>query len=153
MSQAVEAVSASCAGYLADLHARCFATPWSAADIASLLNLPGCLALACREGRDYQAMAMFRSAADEAELLTLATDPACRRQGLAEKVLAFGEARLLNQGVVRVFLEVSEHNPGARVLYQRAGYDEIARRRAYYRDGADALVLEKWLQKDGQTAP
>ena len=153
MSQTVEAVSASCAAYLADLHARCFATPWSGADIASLLNLPGCLALACREGRDYQAMAMFRSAADEAELLTLATDPALRRQGLADRLLAAGEARLAERGIARVFLEVSEHNSGAHLLYRRAGYQEIGRRRGYYRDGTDAHVLEKWLQKDGQTAP
>jgi len=153
MSELVEGVWASSAPELADLHARCFEVGWSAQDISSLLVLPGCTALACRRDDAFVAMAMFRRAVDEAELLTLATDPEHRRQGLAERVLAQGEASLEKQGVVRVFLEVSERNSGAHALYERCGYREIACRRAYYRDGSDARVLEKWLRNDGQTAP
>ncbi|WP_075190245.1 GNAT family N-acetyltransferase [Maricaulis sp. W15] len=153
MSDKVETVQASSAARLADLHARCFAAGWSAAEIASLLNLPGCMALASSKGTGFIAMALFRSAADEAELLTLATDPDHRRRGLAERVLAAGEDRLSDTGITRIFLEVSTGNPGAQALYLAVGYTEIARRPAYYRDGSDALVLEKWLRKDGQTAP
>lgn len=148
-----EAVWASSAAELADLHAHCFPQPWSEAEFASLLNLPGCSAWVCREAGRFVALALFRQAVDEAEVLTLATHPDCRRSGHADNILTTGEKALLDQGVGRVFLEVSTANPGALSLYSRAGYDELARRPAYYRDGSDALVLEKWLRKDGQTAP
>lgn len=53
-------------------------------------------------------------------------------------------------GAARIFLEVSVENAAARRLYARAGYTQIGRRKAYYADGTDALVLEKWLREDGQ---
>ncbi|MFY0639077.1 GNAT family N-acetyltransferase [Maricaulis maris] len=147
-----EAVWASSAAELADLHVQCFPQAWSEAEFASLLTLPGSSAWVCREAGRFVALALFRQAVDEAELLTLATHPDYRRSGHAATILTEGEKALLSQGVGRVFLEVSTANPGALSLYSRAGYGELARRRAYYRDGSDALVLEKWLRKDGQTA-
>ena len=153
MMLVAEPVWASSAEALAALHGRCFEVSWSAREFGSLLNLRGCTGLACRVDGQYAALALFRQALDEAELLTLATDPGHRRRGLADILLTTGETRLIDQGVARVFLEVSQNNPGAATLYRRAGYTEIARRRAYYRDGSDALVLEKWLHKDGQTGP
>ena len=48
-------------------------------------------------------------------------------------------------GAVRLFLEVAEDNVAARALYERAGFGQIGRRKAYYAapDGGrtDALVL------------
>lgn len=153
MTSEPEGVWASSAADLAALHALCFAKPWSEKEFASLLNLPGCAAWVCREGGRFVALALFRQALDEAELLTLATHPDYRRHGYADALLANGEKALLDQGVGRVFLEVSTANPGALALYARTGYGELARRPGYYRDGSDALVLEKSLRKDGQTAP
>ncbi|WP_297735865.1 GNAT family N-acetyltransferase [uncultured Maricaulis sp.] len=153
MKIAPEAVWASSAAKLAGLHRQCFAQAWSEAEFASLLNLPGCTGWVCRDAGRFVALALFRQALDEAELLTLATHPDYRRSGHADVLLTCGEKALFDQGVERVFLEVSTANPGALALYARTGYGEIARRPAYYRDGSDALVLEKWLRKDGQTAP
>ncbi|MAC88002.1 MAG: ribosomal-protein-alanine N-acetyltransferase [Maricaulis maris] len=153
MTPKAEAVGPTSAEALAALHARCFPHGWTAREIGSLLNLPGCIGLACRVDGQFVALALFRQALDEAELLTLATEPDFRRRGLADIILTSGETRLCDQGVARIFLEVSEKNPAAAALYKRAGYGEIARRKAYYRDGSDARVLEKWLRKDGQTGP
>jgi ribosomal-protein-alanine N-acetyltransferase len=41
-----------------------------------------------------------------------------------------------------VLLEVSETNAGARAFYAAHGAVELDRRRRYYRDGSDALVLQ-----------
>jgi ribosomal-protein-alanine N-acetyltransferase len=40
-----------------------------------------------------------------------------------------------------LFLEVAEPNMAARALYAGAGAKDVGRRRRYYADGADALVL------------
>jgi ribosomal protein S18 acetylase RimI-like enzyme len=44
-----------------------------------------------------------------------------------------------------MLLEVSAGNEPAIALYEQAGFAEIDRRRRYYRDGSDALVLAREL--------
>jgi ribosomal-protein-alanine N-acetyltransferase len=131
---------------LARLHAAAFGDerPWSASEFASLLGLPGILLLG-----DARAILLGRLAADEAEVLTLATDPAHRRQGLASALLARFHAGAAARGASRAFLEVAEDNAAARALYAVAGYAEAGRRRRYYRRAsgadADALLLSRPL--------
>jgi ribosomal-protein-alanine acetyltransferase len=52
-------------------------------------------------------------------------------------------------GSARMLLEVSEANAAALRLYEGAGFAEIARRRRYYRDQTDALVLERVIGAPG----
>ena len=61
---------------LAQLHAACFTTPrpWAADEFAALLATPGILLLTADDG-----FLLGRVAAGEAELLTLAIDPALHR--------------------------------------------------------------------------
>lgn len=96
----------------------------------------------------------------EAELLRIAVDPAQRRRGLASILLRFllqsnanfhrappslakSQRRRDNRDRPRrIILEVASDNTAALALYARFGFREIHRRRAYYRSGADALILE-----------
>lgn len=135
---------------LAATHARAFAgvdRKWSSAEFAALLRSPGAFALG-----DDRAFALGRVTADEAELLTLATDPGVRRQGRARAALAGFEAEARARGAARAFLEVAEDNTAARALYAVAGWEIIARRAGYYpraaAPAADALVLAKPLGAD-----
>jgi len=64
-----------------------------------------------------------------------------RRRGLGTALLRGVAAGAAGRGAQRVFLEVSERNAAARALYAAAGFEPVARRRSYYPDGADALVL------------
>lgn len=132
---------------LAGLHARAFAgqsRAWEAGEFAALLDSATVFALG-----GPRAFALGRVIADEAELLTLATDPACRRQGLARACLAGFEDEARRRGATQAFLEVAETNGAALALYLSAGYRLGARRDGYYRmaDGtrADALVLTRAL--------
>ncbi|MDT0682438.1 GNAT family N-acetyltransferase [Roseicyclus sp. F158] len=131
---------------LAALHVRCFETPrpWSATEIASLARSPGAFLIG-----DDAAFLLGRAIAGEAELLTLAVDPALRRQGRAGALLAEFEMEARHRGAETAFLEVSERNAAARALYDASGWSEAGRRGRYYSapDGAliDALVLTKPL--------
>ncbi len=104
--------------------------------MAGLLAMPGCFALAEADG-----LVLARVAADEAELLTIGVLPQARRRGVGLALLraAGGEAARL--GATRLFLEVATRNAPARALYAQAGLVEVGRRRRYYPDGDDALVL------------
>ena len=79
--------------------------------------------------------------ADIAELQRIAVAPAARRTGLASALLAAVVAEATAQRADRVLLEVREDNAGALAFYEGQGFEEIDRRRRYYRDGATAVVL------------
>lgn len=114
---------------------------WGEAAIAAQLALPGTFGLLDPEG----GMVLARVAADEAEILALAVHPQARRRGRAAALLEAAEAAAAQAGAGTMYLEVAEANRPARGLYTRAGYLLAGRRRAYYRDGDDALLLRKPL--------
>ncbi|HBS36523.1 MAG TPA: hypothetical protein DEA50_15835 [Parvularcula sp.] len=84
---------------------------------------------------------MWRSAGDDAEILTLAVAPAVQRQGCARALLGALLAAARGAGVRSVFLEVDAGKKGAIALYAGAGFSPVSRRRRYYKSGADALVM------------
>ena len=132
---------------LARLHARAFAgqgRAWGRDEFASLLSSPHVFVTGSTD-----AFALGRAVADEAELLSVVTDPVHRLRGLARAALAAFEAEARNRGAGRAFLEVADDNSAAIALYRAAGYRETARRTGYYarQDGSriDALIFEKPL--------
>ena len=80
-------------------------------------------------------------AGDIAELQRIAVDGRHRRTGLAARLLAELTSVARAEGADRVLLEVREDNAGALAFYEGQGFEEIDRRRRYYRDGATAVVL------------
>lgn len=131
---------------LAALHARAFIMPrpWSAAEIADLLASPFVFVV-----EQPQAFAMGRVIADEAELLTIATDPDVRRQGLGRRCLDAFEDTARTRGATTAFLEVAADNAAARALYLGNGWQISGTRPKYYHapDGrrVDAQILGKSL--------
>ena len=131
---------------LAALHAQCFSTPrpWTASEFAGLIESKGTFLLTNGAG-----FALARHIAGEAELLTLAIDPAHRRQGHASQLMDELLSHLTQSNVSELFLEVSEVNIGARALYRHHGFEIAGRRKDYYSapDGSriDGLVLRKDL--------
>ncbi|MEQ9812923.1 MAG: GNAT family N-acetyltransferase [Azospirillaceae bacterium] len=132
------------AAVLAVLSASALGNAWSPELVARQLAAPGGHGwLALRAGAPC-AFILLRRAADEAEILALATLPAHRRQGHARCLVRTATACLARRGVARLYLEVAADNCPARALYRSLGFAEIGRRRGYYRreDGTiDALVM------------
>ena len=82
------------------------------------------------------------SAASEAELLRIAVDPLHRGQGLAGALLKSCEGELA-PAIRDLHLEVRGSNAAARALYERSGWHSSGERKAYYRDGEDAVLYAK----------
>jgi ribosomal-protein-alanine N-acetyltransferase len=145
----IEAVGAEAAELLETLHQQAFPKPWSAAEIAKLLENPAVFAILSR-GANAQGFAMGWAAAGDAELLTVAVVPEARRRGVgAALVTAIGVAALV-RGAASMHLEVAEDNAAARALYVKLGYAESGRRHAYYAgDGGpiDAIVMRRTLPR------
>jgi ribosomal-protein-alanine N-acetyltransferase len=134
---------AAAAPALAALHEAAFprAEAWGADAIRLMLEMPGAFGLHL----PGEGFVLARVAAGEAEILTLAVAPAARRQGHGAGLLAAALAGAVARGAGAMFLEVSDRNAAARALYAAAGFAEVGRRRRYYADGADALVLRRDL--------
>ncbi|MEW2913110.1 GNAT family N-acetyltransferase [Leisingera sp. JC11] len=132
---------------MAATHAAGFtqSRPWSALEFAALLDSPLIFAAG-----DARCFALVRVIADEAELLTIVTDPAHQRQGLARACMAGWESLACARGAAEVFLEVAEDNAPAQALYRSCGFAECGRRAGYYRregaNRADAILMRKSLR-------
>ncbi len=131
------------AAALALLHAQAFPPPerWGAGAMALQLGLPGAFGWLSQAG----GMILARVVADEAEVLTLAVDPARRRLGLGRHLLREAMRSAAARGAGTMFLEVAEGNRAARALYGAAGFTQAGRRSRYYPGGGDALVLRAHL--------
>jgi ribosomal-protein-alanine N-acetyltransferase len=124
------------AAVMAAVHGAAFAEePWGAENFAVLLGQPGVFGFVDERG----GICLLRVVADEAEILTIGV--AVPRQGIGRALMAAALAQARARQVARVFLEVAAGNAAARGLYERLGFAQVGRRKAYYADGQDALVL------------
>jgi ribosomal-protein-alanine N-acetyltransferase len=93
--------------------------------------------------------ALMKYGEQEAHLLLLAVQPACRRQGVGRALLEWLEvtARTAGTGVIRV--ETRASNAAAQAFYSAHGYVQTDRLGGYYDGVEDALRLAKDLHAAG----
>lgn len=115
------------------------------------LSAQGARAIGVWAGDALIAFALTQEVAGEAELLTIATAPERRGQGLAAGLLGTLIGEHEHRGTRRLMLEVAEDNTPARRLYARFGFTEDGRRRGYYTAGraapADAVLMSLLLTR------
>ncbi|MEP3846169.1 MAG: GNAT family N-acetyltransferase [Paracoccaceae bacterium] len=131
---------------MAQLHAKCFPQrAWSVAEFESLSNQNGCIIQSTPENTGF---VLARSVLDEAEILTIAVDPAFRRRGHGRFLMQTLSDQLveLSPPCPTLFLDVSANNIPAYNLYIQLGFVETGRRKGYYRDKAgqtaDAVLMK-----------
>ena len=126
-----------------------FHEPWTARAFADLLTMPRTAGNVVLANAEPVGLALWRVAADEAEILTIAVAASHRGRGLSRDLLLTHLGHLAGRGVRTVFLEVEENNQPARRLYGRAGFATVGRRERYYRqpDGEqlNALLMRRDL--------
>ncbi|HET7689949.1 MAG TPA: GNAT family N-acetyltransferase [Nocardioidaceae bacterium] len=81
---------------------------------------------------------------DVVDLQRIAVAPAHRRHGVARSLLDTVVRESVGD---RMLLEVSAANTSALAFYAAAGFVEIDRRRRYYKDGTDAVVMRLPLKE------
>ncbi|WP_223424718.1 ribosomal protein S18-alanine N-acetyltransferase [Tateyamaria pelophila] len=125
---------------LARIHAAAFThdRSWTAQEFRDLQARPHTHLTKARNG-----FALWRSIADEAELLTIAVDPAEQNKGTGRSLMGAWMTKAAETAET-AFLEVAADNLTACRLYRHFGFRTVATRRNYYArpDGhADALVM------------
>ena len=95
------------------------------------------------DGQRLMAVACGWLVLDELQITVVAVEPQERRRGLGLHVLQALLRAGQGQGAVKATLEVAATNTPAVALYRRCGFSTAGIRRAYYRNGDDALI--QWM--------
>lgn len=82
---------------------------------------------------------------DELQLLDIAIIPSCRRQGYGKYLLKALMSEAKSRGGTVMTLEVSRNNYAAVQMYHQMGCQQVHIRKDYYKDGSDALLMNKSL--------
>ena len=131
---------------IANIERASFSDPWSTASFAIVLAEPAAFFATAHDGVSDgiagYVVAWF--AADEGEIANLAVGQPTRRRGIGAALLdaALTEARRRN--ATAVYLEVRESNAAARGLYASRRFDEVGRRRGYYRKPDEDAIVLRW---------
>jgi ribosomal-protein-alanine N-acetyltransferase len=138
------------AAAMARIHAAGFAHAWDENTLRLMMEKPHNLVLAAFSGPgDVLGFIVVRQAADEAEVITIATDPKLRRKGVGARLLTHAIELLQLRGIEQLFLEVASGNKAAIALYSKFGFVEVGRRQSYYQQGRkkpeDALIMRKQI--------
>lgn len=124
------------------LEKRCFgddAWPWI--DVLGALASPAAVHLKIAAGEDIIGYVIGeRRSAGVGWIAAIAVAPGWRRQGLGSRLLAAAEEEL---STPRVRLSLRASNQAAHRLYSKRGYRQVDSWPGYYRDGEDALIMEK----------
>ena len=140
---------------LTALHAEGgFSSAWTLAEFEALLAdravIADVLCDPARPARVY-GFSLSRSAAGEAEILTIVLSQAVRGRGWGRVLLSHHAVHLASSGIATLYLEVEEDNRPARALYERFGFETLGKRPGYYkkRDGttANALIMRCRLDR------
>ncbi len=125
-----------------------FPSPWSKALFLSELNSPNSFPFVAVDSiAGVVGFICPMQVIDEGHILDVAVDPSFRGKGigrlLVEKVL--DECRI--RGAEYVSLEVRTSNSKALSLYRQLGFIVTGRRKGYYENGEDALMMEYIFSK------
>jgi ribosomal-protein-alanine N-acetyltransferase len=133
---------------ITELEREAFSDPWSARSFRDALEHPavyfGC---ARSDGGAVLGYVVAWFVADEGEIANLAVSPAGWGGGIGRALLDAALAEAGHRRIDSVYLEVRDSNERARRLYQSRGFEEVGRRKAYYRRPVeDAIVLRRTLK-------
>jgi len=123
-----------------ELDQRALGGLWSEAQWRSELEDPRRPCWGLEQRGQLLALACGWLVVDELHISAVAVDPSHRRQGLGRRVLELLLERAAAAGAAHATLEVAAGNGAALALYGRCGFSTAGVRRAYYRNGDDALV-------------
>lgn len=134
---------------IVEIERAAFSDPWALQSFRDALEHPAVHFLAAR-GDDGLVVGYVVAwlVADEGEIANLAVAPEVWGGGAGAQLLDAALKEAAARGVENVYLEVRDSNERARRLYRSRGFEEVGRRRGYYRRPVeDAIVLRRTLKQ------
>ena len=121
---------------------------WDQEAVTELLAMPGAFAFIARENDQPTGFILARTAADEAEIISIGITPKVRRRGFASALIEATMKKATSDGARRLFLEVAADNLAALACYQALNFVPCGKRPGYYKrptGPVDAHILARDL--------
>ncbi len=126
------------------IETRCFSTPWQLSSFKyEIDNIDAILRVAFFQ-EDIVGYICIRTILDVTHVMDIAIKHEVRRMGIASMLLkaALQELRIKKPDTKNLTLEVRESNIAAIRFYEKFGFDEVGRRRDYYKKPTeDAIIM------------
>lgn len=124
-----------------EIERACFSDAWSVAGIEKIVADEKSMVFVAEVQNEIVGYASAWTIGDEGEITRVAVLDSARGKGIGKVLLQALQHECVWRGARLLFLEVRESNTPARGLYGSCGWLEVGRRKNYYADGEDALVL------------
>ena len=129
---------------VAALEKLCFSDPWSEKSVAGELSNELALWLVADDNGSVLGYIGSQTVMGESDMMNVAVHPDSRKQGVATGLIVGLVEELRRRGSHSLTLEVRASNDSAISLYRKLDFQEVGRRRNYYRNPReDALILRK----------
>lgn len=134
---------------IAELEKMCFNDPWSENSIVSELDNKLSLWLVALEDDKVVGYVGSQTVLGETDMMNIAVHPDHRKQGIGTALIVGLIGALKKRGSHSLMLEVRVSNETAISVYRKLGFEEVGRRKNYYRNPKeDALILRKEWEYD-----
>lgn len=131
------------AALLADLDATIFAAAaYSLASWQDEFKNNSTVVLLAETNERAIAFVSATQAGDEIEIRKIGVLPEFRRQGIAAELIRHILEIFSGTQPLRCLIDVSATNDSAVAFYRKLGFEDLMRRKRYYADGSDAIVME-----------
>lgn len=130
---------------IAEFFSNNFADGWTEDMIASGFEHERLNAFSVKEGAQIIGVITYSIAGDTADIEDVVVDANHRRKGVATALVNAVVDSVKMESVCKIFLEVREGNEGAIAFYKTQNFVEINKRKNYYPDGENALIMVKEL--------
>ena len=136
---------------IVELGEKIFSNPWNEENVmASIFGTYDKVMVAMEGDGDGQALVgyiIYSAPCEDCDLLRIAVREDVRGRGVATQLMQYMVYDLKKNGHESIMLEVRESNEKAIALDEKFDFDEISRRKDYYRDPKeDAVVMKKYLE-------
>jgi ribosomal-protein-alanine N-acetyltransferase len=132
---------------LFEIEQSSFSTPWTWGELEEELDKPTARVWVAAEEDRVVGFGIQWFIAGESQLANIAFRSDCRGRGLGRKMMEHLLEEAQREGMEKMTLEVRVDNLSALELYRRLGFVETSRRARFYEDQADAVLMEKKLER------
>ena len=129
------------------LEEACFADPWLERSIVAGLSDGNWVFLVAESAGEVVGYGIAWVVVGEGEIARVGVRPDLRGRGLGLQLTWSLVRDCAARGASDLFLEVRDGNLAARKIYERAGFTVAGRRKRYYADGEDAIVMHLKITK------
>jgi len=118
---------------------------WTTARVKRHIREKESMVLVASIGGVLEGFAIMKFHDEDAHLFLLAVQPKARRTGIGRALVEWLEKSCRTAGIQQIRLEVRSSNRGARLFYERLGYQLVSQVAGYYERRESAIVMARTL--------